>query len=143
MLKKMNKQLVLISEDNDLISVIKSSMDENFVHTYPFTHSVNDIDYNETVVIVDHDALEVGNKQIAPNFLENLVIASGPEVPVIVLGTNCDRKNVSSIAKKGTDRFIVKPLNKKRFKRLIMPYIEVEELLSETSEDFSTSNNPM
>jgi response regulator of citrate/malate metabolism len=87
--------------------------------SYSFDVSIENIDFSNSLVLVDADASNID----ILHFSSNLVKITTNDIQILVLSSNCDRKNINDFAKHGVDRFIVKPINKKRFKVLIEPYI--------------------
>lgn len=128
------KDLVLFTKDEDLKNLLVDIMGEEKVFPYTYDADMSEMDFNNSVTIIDYD-----DEGFSPGeFLLSVTSNAGPENTVLVLSKNCERKVVIDCARKGASRFIVKPLNKKRFKRFILPYME-NNLASEESQLETTS----
>jgi hypothetical protein len=114
------RQLVVFTEDNALIETVKNCINEDACKFFSFRHNLADLDLSNKVTIVDFDSMETDYD----NLVQNLVVRS-VDGKVILLSLNCERKNINLAARMGVDRFVVKPLNKKRFKNIILPYLGV------------------
>jgi DNA-binding response OmpR family regulator len=114
------KDLVLFTKDLDLIDFFKSVLEENNVFYYDYFKDFNTLDFLNKVVILDYDTDEdIDLKE----FLLNLKKHIKDNAKIIVLSKDCERRNISDVARRGADRFVVKPLNRKRFKAVILPYL--------------------
>ena len=116
------KSLILFTHDSTLTNLFVDSFPEGKVSAHLFDKPLNTIDFTDSVVVIDYDSDTVNTS----DFLSGVVKAGGPEVKVLVVSMDCERRNVADIAKRGADRFIVKPINKKRIKKFIMPYMGSE-----------------
>jgi len=116
------KNLVLFTQDSNLTNLFMESFPEGKVTVHLFDKPLNEIDFNNTVVIIDYDADNVNTS----DFLSEVVKVCGPSTKVLVVSMDCERRNVADTAKRGAERFIVKPINKKRIKKYIMPYVGLE-----------------
>jgi len=116
------KSLILFTQDSNLSNLFADSFPEGKVTVHLFDKPLKTIDFTNSVVVVDYEADNVNTS----NFLSEVVKISGPETKVLVVSMDCERKNVADTAKRGAERFIVKPINKKRIKKYIMPYMGAE-----------------
>ena len=116
------KSVILFTQDSNLTNLFMESFPEGKVTVHLYDRPLNEIDYSNSVVVVDYEADNVNTS----NFLSEVVKASGPSTKVLVVSMDCERRNVADTAKRGAERFIVKPINKKRIKKYIMPYVGVE-----------------
>lgn len=116
------KSLILFTQENTLTNLFVESFPEGKVFVHLFDTPLSTIDFTDSVVVVDYDS---DNTDTA-NFLSQVVRASGPDNKVLVISMDCERRNVADTAKRGAERFIVKPINKKRIKKFIMPYMGTE-----------------
>ena len=116
------KSVILFTQDSNLTNLFMESFPEGKVTAHLYDRPLNEIDYSNSVVVVDYEADNVNTA----NFLSEVVKASGPSTKVLVVSMDCERRNVADTAKRGAERFIVKPINKKRIKKYIMPYVGVE-----------------
>jgi DNA-binding NarL/FixJ family response regulator len=113
------KSLILFTHDSTLTNLFVDSFPEGKVSAHLFDKPLNTIDFTNSVVVLDYDSDTVNTS----DFLSGVVKASGPEVKVLVVSMDCERRNVADTAKRGAERFIVKPINKKRIKKFIIPYM--------------------
>lgn len=112
------KRLVLFTEDHELVKTVGSCI-ENF-QSYFYDLEMSNIKFNsDDVILLDYDYDKIDMKR----FLNGLIAVCPSSVQLLVLSYNCERKEVVDLAKRGVDRFIVKPLGKKRFKSLFDPYL--------------------
>lgn len=116
------KSLILFTQDSNLTNLFMDSFPEGKVTAHLFDKPLNEIDLTNSVVVLDYDSDTVNTA----DFLSGLVKACGPDTKVLVVSVDCERRNVADTAKRGAERFIVKPINKKRIKRYIMPYLGTE-----------------
>ena len=116
------KSLILFTQESTLTNLFVDTFPEGKVIAHLFDKPLNEIDFTNSVVVVDYDSDSVDTS----SFLSGVVKASGPDTKVLVLSMDCERRNVADTAKRGAERFIVKPINKKRIKKFIMPYMGVE-----------------
>jgi DNA-binding NarL/FixJ family response regulator len=116
------KSLILFTQDSNLSNLFADSFPEGKVTVHLFDKPLNTIDFSNSVVVIDYEADNVNTS----NFLSEVVKASGVDTKVLVVSMDCERKNVADTAKRGAERFIVKPINKKRIKKFIMPYMGAE-----------------
>ncbi|MEI6093569.1 MAG: hypothetical protein WCQ47_07830, partial [bacterium] len=112
------KRIIAFTRDDLMLSVLIESSSEGMVSVYPYNTNLSDINYDNSVVLLDYDVEDFNVELMLPLLVKN----AGANNNVLVISKNCDRKNVADIAKKGASRFIVKPLNKKRFKKYVLPY---------------------
>lgn len=116
------KKLILFTEDSNLSNMVVDAFPEGRVELHLFDKPVNDMNFTDAVVIMDYDC----DNTDPAKFLSELVAVSGPETKILVLSMDCERRNVADVAKRGASRFIVKPLNKTRIKKYIMPYMNID-----------------
>ena len=116
------KSLILFTQDSNLTNLFMDSFPEGKVTVHLFDKPLNEIDLTNSVVVLDYDSDTVNTA----NFLSELVKACGQDTKVLVVSVDCERRNVADTAKRGAERFIVKPINKKRIKKYIMPYVGTE-----------------
>ncbi len=114
------KRIVVFSKDDMLLSVLVESLSQGMVCVHSYNAKLSDINFNNSVILLDYDAEDFNTTEMLPL----LVKAAGTDNEVLVVSKNCERKIVADCAKKGATRFIVKPLNKKRFKKYVLPYLE-------------------
>lgn len=114
------KDIICFLKDTILLDVISKYSIQNNITNYPYDAILENINFDDKLVIVDIDNETLNLK----SFLSDLAVFS--KGTILVLSANCDRKNISTCARNGADRFIVKPINKKRFKKYIEPYLFVE-----------------
>ena len=120
------KRLLLFTEDRELIRIAGGEVGE--FQSYPYDIDINNVAVNgDDIVLLDYDYEGTDMRR----FLLSLVSQLPADVKVLVLSRNCDRREVSYVAKSGADRFLVKPLGKKRFRSLVLPYFEGAEYRSE------------
>ena len=116
----MSKKLILFTNDESL-----SALFADFFSNHPFevhlvTTPLDNIDFTNSVSVLDYDT----DSKNMSELLSNLVKKSGSSNKVIVASEDCERRNVTDTAKRGADRFVVKPINKTRIKKYILPYME-------------------
>jgi DNA-binding response OmpR family regulator len=112
------KRLVLFTEDQELIGVVSSNL--TTFQSYFYDVEMRNIDIHpDDVILLDYDYDKIDMRR----FLNELIAICPPQVKLIVLSYNCERREVVDLAKRGVDRFIVKPLGRKRFKNLLGPYL--------------------
>ena len=116
------KSLILVTQENTLTNLFVESFPEGRVTVHLFDTPLSMIDFTDSVVVVDYDS---DNTNTA-NFLSEVVKTCGSDTKVLVISTDCERRNIADTAKRGAARFIVKPINKKRIKKFIMPYMGIE-----------------
>lgn len=116
------KSLILFTQDSNLTNLFMDSFPEGKVTAHLFDKPINEVDFTNSIVVIDYDSDTINTA----NFLSELVKYCGPEVKVLVVSMDCERRNVADTAKRGAERFLVKPMNKKRIKKYIMPYLGVE-----------------
>ena len=116
------KSLILFTQDSTLTNLFVDSFPEGKVSAHLFDKPLNTIDFTDSVVVLDYDSDTVNT----PNFLSEVVKAGGQGTKVLVISMDCERRNVADTAKRGAERFIVKPINKKRIKKFVMPYMGTE-----------------
>ena len=116
------KSLILFTQDSTLTNLFVDSFPEGKVTAHLFDKPLKEIDFTNSVVVVDYEADNVNTS----NFLSEVVKLSGQDTKVLVVSMDCERRNVADTAKRGAERFIVKPINKKRIKKYIMPYMGIE-----------------
>lgn len=114
------KDLVLFTRDEQLVEFFKNNSKNYTVLYYDFNKNLEDVDFNNKLVLIDYDYDDMDMNE----FLLNIRKSIDKSIQVLVLSKNCDRKVISDVAKNGADRFIVKPLTKKRYKDFFLPYLE-------------------
>lgn len=115
------KRIIAFTRDDLMLSVLVESSSEGMVSVYPYNANLSEINYDNSVILLDYDVEDANIETMLPLLVKN----AGVDNEVLVVSKNCDRKNVADVAKKGASRFIVKPLNKKRFKKYVLPYLTV------------------
>jgi response regulator of citrate/malate metabolism len=115
------KRIIAFTKDEVMLSVLIESSSEGMVSVYPYNANLSEINFDNSVILLDYDVEDFNVTAMLPI----LVKKAGMENEVIIVSKNCDRKNVVDCAKKGVARFIVKPLNKKRFKKFVLPYLTI------------------
>ncbi|MBN1113777.1 MAG: hypothetical protein JXA66_00410 [Oligoflexia bacterium] len=118
----LEKKVILFTDDQDLANVVTSGVVNCSAGVYSYDAFLPDIGFSGRLVLLDIDTSMVDPRGFVTEVIKHL----NSENRLIVVGTDCERKNISDYAKLGVDRFVVKPLNRKRFKNLILPYIESE-----------------
>jgi len=132
------KNIITFSSNNNLIDTILK-FDKNIeLVNYNYDAVIESINFSNAIVIVDIDD-EVLNLS---SFLQDLSIYA--KTNIFVISINCDRKNINLAAKYGATSFIVKPLNKKRYKSHVLPFlndisnIEHNEVAFISDQNFNT-----
>ena len=115
------KRIIAFTKDETLLSVLIESSSEGMVSVYPYNANLSEINFDGSVILLDYDVEDFNVTAMLPMLIKN----AGIDNNVIIVSKNCDRKNVVDCARKGVTRFIVKPLNKKRFKKFVLPYLTV------------------
>jgi response regulator of citrate/malate metabolism len=113
------KRVIVFSKDDAMMATLVDTLVLGLVCQYPYTTDFSDINFSNSVVLLDYDVEDFEVEDMLPL----LVRAAGVDTKVILISKNCERRNVANCAKNGAARFIVKPLNKKRIKRFILPYL--------------------
>lgn len=108
------KDIIVFSKDQMLLDSLLKFTEGVNITNYPYDHSLETINFADKLLLVDIDSEDLNLK----GFLTDL--SSFAKGRIIVLSVNCERKNIVNCAKYGADRFVVKPLNKKRFKAVIL-----------------------
>ncbi|MCX6112228.1 MAG: hypothetical protein NTY22_02945 [Proteobacteria bacterium] len=124
------KRIIAFTKDEVMLSVLIESSSEGMVSVYPYNANLSEMNFDNSVVLLDYDVEDFNVETMLPILVKN----AGTENKILVISKNCDRKNVVNCAKKGVSRFIVKPLNKKRFKKYVLPYLveSKEEVIAAT-----------
>lgn len=117
----MSRKLMLFTNDESLTSLFAEFFNNHPFEAHLVTTSLENLDFTNSVCVLDYDVDNASPSAI----LSSLVRKSGPQNKVLVISTDCERRNVADIAKRGADRFIVKPINKTRIKKYILPYLEI------------------
>ena len=115
------KRIIAFTKDEVMLSVLIESSSEGMVSVYPYNTNLSEINFDGSVILLDYDVEDFNVTAMLPVLIKN----AGVNNNVIIVSKNCDRKNVVDCARKGVTRFIVKPLNKKRFKKFVLPYLTV------------------
>lgn len=123
-----NRRVILFTQDTNLTNIFLDTLPQGSVEAYLFDKPLEEIDLNNSVVVLDYDNEEGLD---TAEFLSQLVKCCGTDNKVIVISKDCDRRNVADVAKRGAERFIVKPVNKKRLKRSILPYVGTTQVMTE------------
>ncbi|MFH1222763.1 MAG: hypothetical protein V1647_00295 [Pseudomonadota bacterium] len=123
-----NKKVILFSQDSGLINLFLDFFQQGGVESYLFDKPFTEINFTNSVAVIDYDNEEGFDTS---DFLSELVRHCGPGISVIALSKDCERRNISDVAKRGAARFIVKPLNKKRIKKFILPYVALPQVATE------------
>jgi len=122
------KKIIIFTQDPNLSNLFLDSLPQGVVQSYLLDKPLTEIDFNNSVVVLDYDNEDGTDTQ---DFLSCLVKHCGTENKVLVVSKDCERRNVADAAKRGAERFIVKPINKKRLKKFILPYLGVAQPLTE------------
>lgn len=113
------KDIVVFSKDQILLDTLVKYTEGINVTNYPYDFILESINFENKLILVDIDDVDLNLK----TFLSDL--STFAKEKIIVLSVNCERKNVVNCARFGADRFVVKPLNRKRFKTIIFKeYLE-------------------
>lgn len=108
------KDIIVFSKDQTLLDSLFKYTEGVNITNYPYDHSLETINFENKLLFVDIDSEDLNLK----SFLTDL--SSIAKARIVVLSVNCERRNIVNCAKYGADRFVVKPLNKKRFKAVIL-----------------------
>ena len=122
----MTKKLILFTNDEALANVFTEFFAQHPFEAHLVNVALDKVDFTNSVIILDYDVVGMDMRTI----LTNIVRAGGQENKVIVVSQDCERRNISDVAKSGATRFIVKPINKKRIKKYILPYLEYASQVS-------------
>ncbi len=116
----MSKKLMLFTTDETLTSLFADFFTNHPFEAHLTTTTFEKLDFANSVCVLDYDAENIDTVGV----LTQLVKKAGSANKVIVISRDCERRNVTDTAKRGADRFIVKPINKTRIKKYILPYLE-------------------
>ncbi len=116
----MSKKLMLFTNDETLTSLFADFFANHSFEAHLTTTVLDNLDFTNSVCVLDYDVDNVKT----PDVLTQLVKKVGSSGKVLVVSKDCERRNVTDTAKRGADRFIVKPINKTRIKKYIYPYLE-------------------
>ena len=114
--------MIVFTEEDQLLQVVENNFPNKNYKFFSFNVHLDDIDLTDKIILIDYDNDKVDTKE----FLSSVAKKCGDDSKILILSVNCERKVVADTARRGADRFIVKPLNRKRFKNIILTYLSTE-----------------